>query len=307
MYHEKLTNVLAAMQRGKILTKKGDRYSPATLQNFNTALSHIAEFEHEQRRQSTTPDTVQEYFQELQIFLVSKGFAKNTVATMLENTRAVMRHIKAISVPKLEHVPTELTTAIYTTTEEQEKLSALDLGKSTSTARIRDVYILHCNIGVRFGDLQKILGNLENFILTENDRQYFRLKTKKVGVYVVIPINRIATEILRKRNYNLGEIFSLTYYNRVIHDLGQLAGFTEPICRYVTKGGRMTESFQPKWQFMSSHTARRSFATNAYLNGVPESDIMQITGHNTITAFRKYVRADALQKARSLADHPFFK
>jgi hypothetical protein len=40
-----------------------------------------------------------------------------------------------------------------------------------------------------------------------------------------------------------------------------------------------------KWQRILTHTARRSFANNAYLARIPMRDIMQITGHRKTESF----------------------
>lgn len=61
-----------------------------------------------------------------------------------------------------------------------------------------------------------------------------------------------------------------------------------------------------KWQVISSHTARRSFATNAYLAGIPVFRIMLITGHKTEESFFRYIRIGKAENARELAQHPFF-
>lgn len=50
-----------------------------------------------------------------------------------------------------------------------------------------------------------------------------------------------------------------------------------------------------------NHTARRSFATNMYLKGVPTISIMAITGHTTEANFLKYIKVDKLQHARIVA------
>ena len=49
----------------------------------------------------------------------------------------------------------------------------------------------------------------------------------------------------------------------------------------------------PKYDMISSHTARRSFATNFEADGVPVNELMAITGHTTEKAFRKYVKRRA--------------
>ncbi|HQV68030.1 MAG TPA: tyrosine-type recombinase/integrase [Saprospiraceae bacterium] len=51
------------------------------------------------------------------------------------------------------------------------------------------------------------------------------------------------------------------------------------------------------WEKVTSHTARRSFATNAVLAGIDIHLIMKITGHKTESEFRKYVRIDDLMAA----------
>ena len=48
--------------------------------------------------------------------------------------------------------------------------------------------------------------------------------------------------------------------------------------------------FCSKYELVTCHTARRSFATNGYLSDVPIRDLMQITGHTSMTALESYLR-----------------
>jgi hypothetical protein len=54
---------------------------------------------------------------------------------------------------------------------------------------------------------------------------------------------------------------------------------------------------------MLNHTARRSFATNFYLQGFPTIDLMRITGHKTEPSFLKYIRVTKLDTAKRLSEH----
>jgi integrase len=54
---------------------------------------------------------------------------------------------------------------------------------------------------------------------------------------------------------------------------------------------------------ISTHTARRSFATNAYLAGQQTLNIMAITGHSTEKSFNRYIRVTPLEKARLFKLH----
>jgi integrase len=57
------------------------------------------------------------------------------------------------------------------------------------------------------------------------------------------------------------------------------------------------------YSLISSHTARRSFATNYYLQGFPRLDLMKITGHKTEKSFLKYIRVSKLDTAMRLSAH----
>ena len=58
-----------------------------------------------------------------------------------------------------------------------------------------------------------------------------------------------------------------------------------------------------KFELLTTHTARRSFATNAYLDGVPSITIMNITGHRTEVAFLKYIKVTPSEHAKILKEH----
>ena len=69
---------------------------------------------------------------------------------------------------------------------------------------------------------------------------------------------------------------------------------------------RMKIASKPKeelYSLISSHTARRSFATNYYLQGFPTLDLMKITGHKTEKSFLKYIRVSKLDTAMRLSAH----
>lgn len=68
-----------------------------------------------------------------------------------------------------------------------------------------------------------------------------------------------------------------------------------------------TEHIVEKWELVTAHTARRSFATNAYLAHVPTLAIMKITGHSSEKVFLRYIRISQEDNARQLQEHPFFK
>ena len=95
-------------------------------------------------------------------------------------------------------------------------------------------------------------------------------------------------------------------YNDYIKMVVKHAGINEPITKQYRKNGMLANLTEPKYNLCTSHTARRSFATNAFLADVPALAIMQITGHKTESAFMKYIKMSAKDNAMKLQSHRFF-
>jgi integrase len=88
--------------------------------------------------------------------------------------------------------------------------------------------------------------------------------------------------------------------------LCRLAGITERIEVSRTVGGNRQTRYLDKCELVTTHTARRSFATNAYLGGVPTIAIMKCTGHKSEMVFLRYIKVSPEQNALLLLDHPYF-
>jgi integrase len=72
--------------------------------------------------------------------------------------------------------------------------------------------------------------------------------------------------------------------------------------RNTERGFAKSKAYK-KHQLISTHTARRSFATNLYKTSFPAISIMQITGHKTEQAFLKYIKVTPDEHARMLIEH----
>jgi integrase len=74
-----------------------------------------------------------------------------------------------------------------------------------------------------------------------------------------------------------------------------------------TVGTRVVKRLVKKYTLVSTHTARRTGATNMYLSGIPVARIMLLTGHKTEQSFFRYIRIEREENAKTLSEHPFFK
>ena len=165
----------------------------------------------------------------------------------------------------------------------------------------RDKFILACYTGLRFSDWPKLT---PQFII--GDGRLLQAMTYKTSELVVIPLSKTAREILERYKGSDFVLPSNVKMNKTLKKLGQLAEMHQTMNVSSTSGGIVTTVSRKKWELITTHTARRSFATNAFLSGIPTISIMKITGHKTERSFLKYIRISKLENALKLAEHPFF-
>ena len=123
---------------------------------------------------------------------------------------------------------------------------------------------------------------------------------------VIIPLKDYVKEILRKYEGIPPSAISNQKMNEYLKELGEAAAIKDDIVIASTKGGKRHIETYKKFELITTHTARRSFATNAYLQNVPTISIMKITGHRTEKSFLKYIKISQEDNANKLVNHPFF-
>ena len=107
--------------------------------------------------------------------------------------------------------------------------------------------------------------------------------------------------IFKKYNGVLPKLGDKANTNNHLRNLGRLAGIDEIVPVVENRGGKVTTYHYHKYEMIGMHTARRSFATNMYLRGMPTIAIMQLTGHATESNFLKYIKVTAEQNAMMIA------
>ena len=70
----------------------------------------------------------------------------------------------------------------------------------------------------------------------------------------------------------------------------------------IYKRDKKNRVIKPKWSLISTHTARRSFVTNAIQEGTLERhEIMSVTGHKNERVFSQYDKTEKLMRAKQIA------
>lgn len=188
---------------------------------------------------------------------------------------------------------------IYLTLNELEQIANLDLSGKQGLSNARDLFLIGCFTGLRFSDFTQ----LTSANISEGVIRITQTKTKGV---VYIPLHPIVETILHKNNGNPPRLVTNKTLNEHLKELGKLAGISEPTAAAVFVGNMVSTITRPKFQFIKTHTARRSFATNTYLNGLDIKTISEILGHTTIAQTQTYLKVSKEETAKRAAAHPFF-
>ncbi|MFI3298738.1 MAG: tyrosine-type recombinase/integrase [Rikenellaceae bacterium] len=174
-------------------------------------------------------------------------------------------------------------------------LSSYGIGDRIKSFTVtRNLFLIGAYTGLRYSDFSVL--ESENFADGK-----ITVVTQKTGARVVIPVHPIVQGIL-DCGFSLNDTISDQKLRIYIKELCKVAGIDEVVT--VRRGDTVVRV--PKYKLVGTHTARRSFATNAYKASVPTLAIMQITGHKKESDFMRYIKVNAEENAERLMQHPFF-
>ena len=278
-----------------------------TKRHYGTTINILKAFSGSKRTKFYFNDIDMSFYNSFVAYLEDKNLRINTIGGHIKNLKVFLRqsysqkiHQNNIYGHKDFKVLQEEVDSIYLTKEELLKIFNLDLSENKTLEQTRDGFILGAFTGLRFSDIKNLKPEnvgIDGIIKTTT------IKTKK---QVCIPIGDIIESILVKYHPELPKIYSNQKFNDYLKIISKKAGLIDEITITHSNGGFHTPYKYPKFQLVSTHTARRSFATNMMLEGVPITQIMLITGHKTQDSFFKYIKIRPNQNAERLRQTAYF-
>lgn len=249
-------------------------------------------------------DITYSFYTDLVDYMFANGKSRNYTGAIVNKIKTVMRkgeklghhNNKAYLNFEAFNDPVD---NVYLTEEELDRIwNRPDY--SPREKKVVDTLFIGVDTAARFSDYSQL--SLDNI----NDNRIIRFVQKKTKDPVFLPATSRVLDIL-KRNKGKTPAVSESYFNREIKKICKKNGLTDIIHKTVSKGGKKHTITKEKWEMVSTHTARRTGATNMYKAGIPTLAIMKITGHKTESAFLKYIKISKEENARMLAEHPYFK
>lgn len=300
-------DLIEQMERGsRIQPVTGKPFTRSTIQVYRNTLNRLRSFETFTGRNLNFPSIDLEFYADFTEYMSKELLlATNTIGKDIKIIKVVMGeaeerglHNNTQYKSRKFSTTSEETDSIYLTDAEIKAIIALDLSEAPRTEAVRDIFIVGCYTGLRFSDFSSLTPDqiADGFI---------KIKEQiKTGNPVTIPVHPEVQKIINKYQGSLPPAFSNAETNKRLKAIGRAVKLLEqPAYKTITKGGkRITLSFK-KADLLCTHTARRTFATNEYLNGTPSITIMAITGHRTEKAFLRYIKLTPDEHAKLLQAH----
>ena len=221
-----------------------------------------------------TDDNLRDLFEK-----IKENYAPNSAKTVCATIKAVIREndaTKEMNSPtfgkilRTKAVPVQ---SVYLSDEEINRI--INYNPRGQTKRyVQRMFLMECLCGARYSDCQRITP--ENIDDTGHFLVYVAQKTK---TEVRVPLHKKLRPFLvcgTGVEPLPGEISEMTF-NRTLRDICRECGIDANT--KVFKAGR--EETGKKYRFISSHTGRRSFATNLSKKGVPLEQIAVMMGHTS--------------------------
>lgn len=293
----------------EVLEKRSRRKSANYAAVYDAIIKHINNFSEEFDCEIFTNSVTAEFLDDFIIYLENRNLKHNTIVGYILKIQSMVRRASQYNYAVdstydeidmcLEDTNAvflsmnEITRIYYYKFEKQDKRKAKE--------RIRDLFVLGCLTALRYSDYSTL--TKDNF-----QGDYIVKRTKKTNVDVKVPAHDYVKEIFNKYHGLVPSGLCIQYFNKYLKVIMKEIGLTDPVTYSFTKGGKLLTITREKWELISSHTARRSAATNMYLTGRMKTlEIMRLTGHRSEQNFFRYIRLTNDDTARSISGDMFFK
>lgn len=162
--------------------------------------------------------------------------------------------------------------SVYLTMDEIRLLEQVELPARWDAVRVK--FLIGCYSGARYSDYSKLTA-------ADVSSGEIRYVSEKTGTLAYVPLHKKLAEYLGKYKLDI----SNSQMNLILPKIARMAGITQVVS--VVRGDVKVQD--EKCEFIKSHTARRTFATNLSKEGVDILDISRMLGHKSVTTTAGYI------------------
>lgn len=319
-----LENYYKGIKSGAIKTDN-ETYTRNTVKNWHTFMVTLKRFY--AGNPFSWDDVNKALINKFTLFVEEEGYLPTSINKYLTCFRALMGYSLAdgyhanmacLTMFKKKKI-TELNKQreIYLTANELNALYEMKLTGLCDKAR--DVFLVGCYTCQRFSDYSRLEPG--NFTITAKGTKVVRIEQKKTKNPVVIPIlNDNLLAIARKYDFQIPAIIDVVLNRKIKEILKDLSAEVPSLAKRERtilnlrekraeeqgkiKFERDTKGYvvKPRYELVTTHTARRTGITLLYLSGLFDTiQMMSISGHKTEKTFLDYIKLSSDELADMIA------
>lgn len=276
-----------------------------TLKRYRTIINKLKEFETFRKSRLKIGEIDMKFYNDFKYFMnTDQKLNYNTTGRYLTYVKTICLEARkqglkvSADVEKQEFRQTREATSFITLSEDEIKsIFEYDFSSKPYLQNARDWLIIGVWSGARVSDLLR-------FTSKNLSGEFLEYTSKKTNQKVILPLHPNVKSILQERHKEFPKLISSQKFNDYIKQVCKYVGIEESVegakKEEVEKGvWRKKSGSYEKWELVSSHICRRSFATNHY-GKLPTPVLMAITGHSTEKMFLKYIGKTAKDSAIQL-------
>lgn len=232
------------------------------------------------------------------VSFLNEKLAKSSVKTYCAMLKSVFNiYNEEVKLPKgyedILSVKKDVSQNTWLNDSEIERIIAYIPANDTERL-VKNQFIMGCVTGARHSDYMKF--TRENVV---GERLvYVSIKTH---IQAEVPLSKVVERLIAENEmfYIAGKEVSDPTFNKTIREICRKLGMNERLKLY--RAGEFVEG--AKYEFISSHTARRSFATNLYLRGADLYAISKMMGHSSVTMTEGYISCGLRDLSDNILDY----
>ena len=312
---DKRIDVISYMK--KFNNAKEKRVKLTGFRAYRATLTHLENFT--KRKDIEFKDLDLKFYHSFTSFLYENyNLSSNTVGSYIRVIKEICRSAIRDSIPVNSafkspefKAPSQETDKIYLNKNELDKLFQTTL--SGRLEEVRDAFIIGAYTGLRWSDFSRHKNaNIQEVFIEKlgEYRHVITIRSKKVNKEATIPLNKNTKLIIDK--YTLDGVFrfpeqvTITNFNKRIKQACRIAKLNTKVQVVSSVGGKPRVLIIEKCEIVSSHTARRSFASNMILAGMDIQIIMLLGGWKNRQSFERYIRISTKEAAIKAIESGFF-
>lgn len=261
-------------------TPNGKRRTSGTIYNNTNSKNQLKSFLKEKKQDTKSPEkfTLKDY-QKFEAHLLDI-MNPNSVSKVKKHLKSFLKyHIKhghkvGLNISHIEYAE---TAGLKIALAEDQLSTIANTTFLPSLNPFRDLMVLQASTGVRISDLHRLCENIVE------DKSSFKIKTKKTGKHVLIPILPLARQVLERNNYLLPSFVEQNYrkgikaiYKKLWPEKMMEVGEGDSLSRVLIH------------EEISSHDMVRTFINIALKKGISIPTIALITGKSIQVLLKNY-------------------